>query len=128
MAAKYTMRSSNRLKGRDRGKRTLVLVVRSSAIACNRQMPGHDSVFIVYRGSAKTRLFFRGPRIYARVSRRIKLSREGRRTAGKINGNYVCTFAFEESNPPALPSTMVAPFVFRKKRCRSAHTDHLRAR
>lgn len=25
--------------------------------------------------------------------------RDGR--AGKINGNYVCTFAFEESNPPA---------------------------
>jgi len=45
------------------------------------------------------RLFF--VRVYT-LACRTELNnpvRDGR--AGEINGNYVCTFAFEESNPPA---------------------------
>lgn len=71
MAAKYTMRSSNRLKGS--GEKSLV----APTIACNR--PGHDSVFTVFADPRRRAAVFR-PR---RLACRAELLRAGRRGGGR---------------------------------------------
>lgn len=127
MAAKYTMRSSNRLKGRERGKEP------RCPLACNRMQSSrpHDSAFS--RGSArireeKMRLFF--VRVYTRVSHRIKLSRE-RRKGGRNQWELRLYLRLRGIESAGCRRRWSAPFVFRKKKpsvCHRPHTGHLRAR
>lgn len=111
MAAKYTMRSSNRLKGS--GEKSLV----APTIACNR--PGHDSVFTVFADPRRRAAVFR-PR---RLACRAELLRAGRRGGGEKSMGITFVPSPSRNRTRRLPSTA---FVFRKKRRRS--TGDSRAR
>jgi len=109
------MRSSNRLKGRDRGKEP------RCSLACNRMQSSrsHNSVFIVFEDPrGKDAAVFR-PRIYTRVSHRIKLSRE-RRKGGRNQWELRLYLRLRGIEPAGCHRRWSAPFVFRKKNHRSA--------
>lgn len=93
------MRSSNRLRGRGREKEPCC------ALACNRMQSHRSRPPIVCLPFSRireedARLFFARVYTYTLACRaELNCPARGQWGGREINGNYVCTFAFEESNP-----------------------------